>query len=417
MPQVLFTQRCSHVCGTRAPPWGGSNEALGTAAGPPRGHPLVAAPRWLPTTGWDGDGDRGGREHPQPTALLPLRLSLLRQKERGGYVGENGLSKPLRTPAARAPVPPYGRSAAVGSPPSFSAVTQPGDAASAAEIQRTPLRSATRAPCRAVPPCGSPGRLPQRPLRAARPAALPPTGAAGPGGPVGARAAPAAQAPAPSGAEAGRGGRRSGAGGGAGRPRPPPLPVPVPGPGTPRPGGGPRTERAAGRSVSGAGPRPGEAGTTAGGAGAGRSGGEGAARGIRRECRRRTAGGRRRGPRGSGMRGWCRFAAGGGFWVLLAGEVPFPARVLRRVPAWLYVALVCTWRVGGGARRGAGLPPGFWGRSAARAGRQGAPGPGSPGACAAASVPAEMPSHRCVMPQPCSVPASSRPRGPPGDRT
>lgn len=115
---------------------------------------MVAAPRWLPTTGWDGDGDRGGREHPQPTALLPLRLSLLRQKERGGYVGENGLSKPLRTPAARAPVPPYGRSAAVGSPPSFSAVTQPGDAASAAEIQRTPLRSATRVPCRAVPCSG-----------------------------------------------------------------------------------------------------------------------------------------------------------------------------------------------------------------------------------------------------------------------
>lgn len=112
---------------------------------------MVAAPRWLPTTGWDGDGDRGGRENPQPTALLPLRLSLLRQKERGGYLGENGLSKPLRTPAARAPVPPYGRSAAVGSPPSFSAVTQPGDAASAAEIRRTPLRSATRAPCRAVP--------------------------------------------------------------------------------------------------------------------------------------------------------------------------------------------------------------------------------------------------------------------------
>lgn len=172
MPQVLFTQRCSHVCGTRAPPWGGSNEALGTAAGPPRGHPLVAAPRWLPTTGWDGDGDRGGRENPQPTALLPLRLSLLRQKERGGYVGENGLSKPLRTPAARAPVPPYGRSAAVGSPPSFSAVTQPGDAASAAEIQRTPLRSATRAPCRAalrLPRSAAAEAAPRRPARSAPP--------------------------------------------------------------------------------------------------------------------------------------------------------------------------------------------------------------------------------------------------------
>lgn len=79
------------------------------------------------------------------------------------------------------------------------------------------LRNARAVPCRAVLPCGSPGRLPQRPLRAARPAALPPTGAAGPGGPVGARAAPAAQAPAPSGAEAGRGGapQRGGRRGGA----------------------------------------------------------------------------------------------------------------------------------------------------------------------------------------------------------
>lgn len=212
------------------------------------------------------------------------------------------------------------------------------------------------------------------------------------------------------------GGRRSGAGGGAGRPRPPPLPVPVPGPGTPRPGGGPRTERAAGRSVSGAGPRPGEAGTTAGGAGAGRSGGEGAARGIRRECRRRTAGGRRRGPRGSGMRGWCRFAAGGGFWVLLAGEVPFPARVLRRVPAWLYVALVCTWRVGGGARRGAGLPPGLLGPLGGAGREAGSPGAGLSGClccCLCASRNAVAPlCHATAVLGPRVIPAARPARGP-----
>lgn len=379
---------------------------------------MVAAPRWLPTTGWDGDGDRGGREHPQPTALLPLRLSLLRQKERGGYVGENGLSKPLRTPAARAPVPPYGRSAAVGSPPSFSAVTQPGDAASAAEIQRTPLRSATRAPCRAVPCCPAAPPVGCRRGRSAPPGPQrsPQPEPRGPAGPL-ERGRPRQRRPRLRAALRRRGGgRRSGAGGGAGRPRPPPLPVPVPGPGTPRPGGGPRTERAAGRSVSGAGPRPGEAGTTAGGAGAGRSGGEGAARGIRRECRRRTAGGRRRGPRGSGMRGWCRFAAGGGFWVLLAGEVPFPARVLRRVPAWLYVALVCTWRVGGGARRGAGLPPGLLGPLGGAGREAGSPGAGLSGClccCLCASRNAVAPlCHATAVLGPRVIPAARPARGP-----
>lgn len=325
-----------------------------------------------------------------------------------GTWGRTGSRSLFCTLAAQASVPPYSRSAPVGSPAKFLSCR-----ASAAEIQRTPLRSATRA----VPPCGSPGRLPQRPLRAARPAALPSAGAAGPGGPVGARAAPAAQAPAPSSAEAERGGRRSGAGGGAGRPRPPPLPVP--GPGTRRPGGGPRTERAAGRSVSGAGrgrPARLREGPVLGGwegkeprRGSARGG---RARGIRRERRRRTAVGCRRGRAGRG----CGDVAG-----LLPEEVSgYFSRVRCRFPpscCGVYrrgsTSAPDGWAAGHSAVRGC---TGLLEPSAVQGGREGAPGPGSSlGACAAASVPAEMSSRGCVMPQLYSVPTSSRPHSPPGD--
>lgn len=156
-----------------------------------------------------------------------------------GTWGRTGSRSLFCTLAAQASVPPYSRSAPVGSPAKFLSCR-----ASAAEIQRTPLRSATRAvPCRpAAPPAGCRrGRsAPPGPQRSPQPEPR------GPAGPL-ERGRPRQRRPRLRAAQRRRGGGAA-AGRAAGRGGPDPLLFPCRGraPGG-RAAGPERSEQRAGR--------------------------------------------------------------------------------------------------------------------------------------------------------------------------